>query len=245
MKIISWNVNGLRAIMKKNFSKFLKEHNPDILCLQEIKTNQPQSFLNLDYKIYWNFAEKKGYSGTAVFTKKEPLSVEHALSDKEGRVLTLEFENFFLVNVYVPNSGRELKRLDYREKWDKKFRNYLEKLKEDKPVICCGDFNVAHQEIDLANPKSNYNKTAGYTQTEIDDFTKLLDKGFIDIFREKNPEKVKYTYWSYMHNAREKNIGWRIDYFIISPKIKSKVKDTEILTEVMGSDHCPIYLILK
>lgn len=249
MKLISWNVNGIRAIIKKNFMKFLNKENPDILCLQETKIDYAYPLLNLDYKTYWNYAEKKGYSGTCVFTKVKPLSVSYGIGkeehDKEGRVLTLEFKDFFLVNVYVPNSKRELLRLDYREKWDNDFKEYLKELDKDKPVICCGDLNVVHKDIDIARPKSNYNKSPGYTQIEIDGFENILKSDFLDTFRLFNQEPNNYTWWSYMHNARDKNIGWRIDYFIVSERFKDKVKDASILTGVMGSDHCPISIVLS
>ncbi len=244
MKLISWNVNGIRAILKKDFMKFLNQEDPDILCLQETKIHYPHPFLNLNYKIYWSFAEKKGYSGTAIFTKKEPLSVSYLPDDKEGRVVALEFKEFFIVNVYVPNSQRGLTRLDYRQEWNSKFLKFLKELEKQKPVICCGDFNVSHKEIDLARPKNN-RKNAGFTDEERTDFTKLLDTGFIDTFRLFNQEPDNYTWWSYMHNAREKNIGWRLDYFIASEKLKPKLKSAGILNKVIGSDHCPVSLILK
>lgn len=241
MKIISWNVNGIRAAIKKGFLDYLKEESPDIICLQETKINEQVPIEG--YKTYWNYAEKKGYSGTAVFTKQEPLNVTKDIGvvehDKEGRVITLEFKDFYLINVYVPNSGRGLPKLDYRQKWDKDFLTYLKKLEKKKPIVICGDMNVAHKEIDLANPKSNYNKTAGYTQKEIDGMDEL-QKYFIDTFREKNKEPGNYTWWSYMFNARAKNVGWRIDYFLISKSIKSKLEDAFIRKNVMGSDHCPI-----
>ncbi len=251
-KLVSWNVNGIRAVMKKSFFELVKKENPDILCIQETKAHPDQ----VDQKLsqhqyhYWNSAEKAGYAGTAVFSKIGPLSVTYNFGEKEnhkdeGRIITLEFEDYYLVNVYTPNSGRGLTRLKYREEWDKLFLNYVKHLEKKKPVVICGDLNVAHTEIDLANPKENYNKTAGYTQVEIDEFQRLVDAGYIDSFREFNKEKGQYTFWSYMFNARKKNIGWRIDYFLVSEKLKHKLKDAFILSTIMGSDHCPIGLELK
>ncbi len=251
MKIISWNVNGIRAILKKDFAKDIKKLNPDILCIQETKAHPDQvDELLHDYKHHhWDSAEKKGYSGTAVFSKEEPLSVSKGIGvskhDKEGRVITLEFAKFYLVTAYVPNSGRGLPRLAYRKTWDKDFRAYLKKLDKKKPVVLCGDLNVAHTEIDLANPKSNYNKTAGYTQDEIDGMTALLDAGFVDSFREFEKGPGHYTYWGVWNNLRKRNIGWRIDYFLISKRFMGNVKKSEILPKVMGSDHCPVQLVLK
>lgn len=253
MKLVSFNVNGVRAIMKKNFEEDIQMLNPDILCLQETKAqdDQVQEALKSfsDYKIYSNSAEKKGYSGTAILTKKEPLSVlkdigvdEH---DNEGRVIGVEFDDFYLVNVYVPNSGSELKRLDYRTTWDEAFLNYLKDLESKKPVIVCGDFNVAHKEIDLARPKQNYDKHAGFTQKEIDGMDAYTSKGFIDTFRLKNPDEVKYSWWSYRGGARQRNVGWRIDYFLISENLKDKVKTSDILNDIHGSDHCPVVLEMK
>ena len=244
-KIISWNVNGIRSVMKKGFLTFVKKQNPDILCIQEIKAQEehfPEIKKELPkYNLYLTSAEKKGYAGTAVFTKIEPKKVTYGLgNNKEGRVITLEFPEFFLVNVYVPNSGRGLPRLGYRKKWDKAFLNYLKKL--NKPLTVTGDFNVAHEAIDLARPKQNYNKTAGYTQTEIDGFDNLMKAGFIDTFRDLHKDKIEYTFWSHRFNARAKNIGWRIDYFLVSNKIKNKVKKSYTLSNVKGSDHCPIGL---
>jgi len=246
MKIISWNVNGIRAAMKKGFVDFVKKEKPDILCVQETKAHPDQvDSLLEDYEYhYWNSAEKKGYSGTAIFSKIKPLTVHYG-KDKEshkgeGRIITLEFKKFFLVTVYTPNSGSELKRLDYRAEWDKKFLKYLQKLEKDKPVILCGDLNVAHTEIDLSNPKPNYNKTAGYTQTEIDGLQKYIGGGFVDSFREFNKEPGHYSYWSYRFNCRKKDIGWRIDYFLVSAGLKKKLKKAFILKEVTGSDHCPV-----
>ncbi|MDP3916855.1 MAG: exodeoxyribonuclease III [Nanoarchaeota archaeon] len=247
MKIISWNVNGIRAVLKKDFLNFIKMEDPDILCIQETKAHPDQvdKILSQYEHHYWNSAEKSGYSGTAVFSRIKPLSVKYGMNiekhDKEGRIITLEFEKYFLINVYAPNSRRGLVRLDYRKEWDREFLNFIRSLEKKKPIIVCGDFNVAHKEIDLANPKSNYNKTAGFTQIEIDGFNNLTES-FIDTFREFNKEPKNYTYWSYMFSARAKNIGWRIDYFLTSPKIK--VKDSFILPKIMGSDHCPIGVLL-
>jgi len=242
MKIISWNVNGIRACIKKGCLDFFKEVNADILCIQETKAHPDQvdKILKKYDHHFWSSAEKKGYSGTAIFSKIKPLSVDYGTKEqqKEGRVITLEFDKFYLVNVYAPNSGRGLPRLVYRQEWDQNFLAYLKKL--DKTIIICGDLNVAHTEIDLANPKSNYNKTAGYTQMEIDGLDRLLNSGFIDTFREFDKEPGNYTYWSYMFNARKKNIGWRIDYFLISKKLRSMLKKSFILPKIMGSDHCPI-----
>ena len=250
IKIISWNVNGIRAVMRKGFIDFINKEQPDILCLQEIKSDEKSFDVLKDkikYDIYVNPGERKGYSGTSVFSKIKPMNVTYGIGnkkyDKEGRVITLEFPKFFLVNVYVPNSGRGLVRLDYRKEWDKLFLSYLKKLKNKKPLIVCGDFNVAHEEIDLARPKQNYNKTAGYTQAEIDGFDNILKIGLIDSFRRLHKERA-YTYWSYRFNARKKNIGWRIDYFLITKEILNNIKDSYMLN-VLGSDHCPIELDLK
>ncbi len=251
MKIISFNVNGIRAITKKDFAKDVKTMNPDVLCLQETKAHPDQvDELLHDYEHhYWNSAEKKGYSGTAVFSKIKPISVRYDMGieehDQEGRIIAVEFEEFILVNVYTPNSGRGLTRLDYRSTWDNAFRNYVKKLEEEKPVIICGDLNVAHTDIDLKNAKANYNKTAGYTQVEIDGLQGHLDAGFVDSFREFNKEPDNYTYWSYMFNARAKGIGWRIDYFLVSKSFMKNVKDSFILNKVMGSDHCPVGIELE
>ena len=250
MRIISWNVNGIRAIAQKNFIQDVAQLKPDILCLQEIKADEATVREQLkslsEYSIYVNPAEKKGYSGTAILTRQPALSVTTALDDDpfvpEGRVQCAEFDQFFLVNVYVPNSGQGLKRLDYREQWDTTFLKYLKELQTQKPVVLCGDMNVAHRPIDLKNDKSNYNKTAGYTQIEIDAMDRLLATGLADIYREQNPEKVAYTYWSYRFKARERNTGWRIDYFLISSELRPQVKDVTIFDQVMGSDHCPIGL---
>ncbi len=246
MKIISWNVNGIRANIKKGFLDFVKNENPDILCLQETKAHPDQvdeMLSNYPYH-HWNSAEKKGYSGTAIFSKIKPLSVEYG-RDKdnhqgEGRIITLEFKTFYLVTVYTPNSGDGLRRLEYRQGWDKRFCAYLKELDQKKPVILCGDLNVAHTEIDLAHPKANYNKTAGYTQAEIDGLERYLDSGFIDSFRVFNHQPKQYSYWSYRFNCRAKNVGWRIDYFLISEELRKKLKDSFILRNVLGSDHCPV-----
>jgi exodeoxyribonuclease III len=251
MKIISWNVNGIRAALKKGFLDFVKTEKPDILCLQETKAHPDQvdeMLKNYEHH-YWNSAEKKGYSGTVVFSKIKPLSVMYGTDTEnhkgEGRIIALEYDDFYLVNVYTPNSGRGLLRLDYRQEWDKNFLKYLKKLEKKKPVILCGDLNVAHTDIDLKNAKSNYNKTAGYTQVEIDGFENYLKAGFIDTFREFNKEPGNYTYWSYMFNARAKNVGWRIDYFVMSPSLRERLKNSFILPKVMGSDHCPVGVELE
>lgn len=250
MKLISWNVNGLRACVGKNFLEDFQKLDADIFCLQETKLQEGQIDLELPgYRQYWNYAEKKGYSGTAVFTKLEPLSVSFGMGieehDHEGRVITLEFENFYLVTVYTPNSQDGLARLDYRMKWEDDFRGYLKRLEETKPVIVTGDMNVAHQEIDLKNPKTN-RKNAGFTDEERQKFTELLDAGFIDTFRYFYPDQEGiYSWWSYRFKAREKNAGWRIDYFCVSESLKDRLEDAKILTEVYGSDHCPIELDLR
>ena len=254
MKLISWNVNGLRAVISKGFKEFFNEIDADIFCVQETKMQEDQIDIEIasifkNYNSYWNSAVKKGYSGTAVFTKEKPINVNYGLGieehDKEGRVITLEFKDFYLVNSYTPNSKRELERLDYRMVWEDEIRNYLIKLDKTKPVIYCGDFNVAHEEIDLKNPKTNHHN-AGFTDEERAKMTKLLNSGFIDTFRYLYPEKQdSYTWWSYMFHAREKNVGWRIDYFITSESIKNKIKEAQIYAEVLGSDHCPIGLTIK
>ena len=251
MKIISWNVNGIRAVLKKNFMEFMNEHNPDIICLQETKASEEQVDLKLEnypYK-YWNSAVKKGYSGTAIFSKYAPVSVENDLKiekhDMEGRVITFELNNYYLITVYTPNSKRDLSRLNYRNKeWDVDFLNYLKKLEEKKPVVFCGDLNVAHNEIDLKNPKTN-KKNAGFTLEEREGFNNLVDSGFVDTFRMFNSEEGHYTWWSYMFNARARNIGWRIDYFCASNIIKNKITKSIILPEVLGSDHAPILIEIK
>lgn len=247
MKLISWNVNGLRAAITKGFYNFFDEIDADVFCLQETKLQPDQiKFEKEGYKQYWNSAQKKGYSGTAVFSKIEPIAVTYGIGkeefDQEGRVITLEFEKFYLVNCYTPNSKRELERLEYRKVWEDEFRDYLVKLDKIKPVIMCGDLNVAHKEIDLKNPSSNHHN-AGFTDDEREKFTKLLEAGFTDSFRYKYPEKTgEYSWWSYMFHAREKNAGWRIDYFVVSNKIKDQIIDAKIHQEVFGSDHCPVEL---
>lgn len=253
MKIISWNVNGIRAIVQKDFFEDVEKMNPDILCLQETKAQAEEvetALKELDgYHQYYNAAERRGYSGVAILSKTKPISITNDMGvaehDKEGRVICAEFESFYLVNVYVPNSGQKLVRLGYRETWDRDFRNYLSNLKKTKPVILCGDLNVAHQPIDLKNDKANYNKTAGYTQVEIDGMTSLLELGFVDSFRHFHPEKEAYTYWSYRFKARERNVGWRIDYFLVSERLMEQVEKSAILSEFYGSDHCPVELKLK
>ena len=250
MKFISWNVNGLRACMGKGFMDFFNEIDADIFCLQETKLSEGQIELDTPgYHQYWNYAEKKGYSGTAVFTKKEPISVTYGIGieehDHEGRVITAEFDDFYFVDVYVPNSQRELTRLDYRMVWEDAFLSYVKKLDEKKPVIYCGDLNVAHKEIDLKNPKSNH-MNAGFTDQERECFTRVTESGFIDSFRYFYPdEKDKYSWWSYMFKAREKNAGWRIDYFVVSEKIKDRMVDAKIHADILGSDHCPVELDIK
>jgi exodeoxyribonuclease III len=250
MKLISWNVNGIRAILKKNFLSYVEQEAPDILCLQETKAHPEQVDAILhEYKHqFWNSAVKKGYSGTLVFTKKKPIEVNLGIGvkehDTEGRVITLEFPKWFLVNVYTPNSGSELKRLEYRQGWDKAFRKYLKHLEKSKPVITCGDLNVAHEDIDLARPKDNH-FSAGFTDEERDGIRALLKAGFVDSFREKNPDKKDcYSWWSYRTMARERNIGWRIDYFLYSEALKKSVKDAFIRDDVWGSDHCPVGIII-
>lgn len=251
MKIISWNVNGIRAVLNKNFHGSIQKESPTLLCLQETKAHPDQvDKLLTEFPFhYWNSAQKPGYSGTAIFSKIKPLSVKNDMGlkehDQEGRIIALEFDSYYLVTVYVPNSGEELKRLKYRGQWDKDFLHYLKQLENEKPVIVCGDFNVAHTSIDLANPKSNYNKTAGYTQQEIDGFTNFIKAGFIDTFREFHKEAGQYSYWSYRFNARAKNIGWRIDYFLVSSSLKPKLRDAFILPKVLGSDHCPVGITIK
>jgi exodeoxyribonuclease-3 len=248
---VNWNVNGIRSIVKKDFIKDIREMNPDVLCLQETKgaAEEVKSALEIfpEYKTYVNSSKaRKGYSGTAILSKEEPLSVSYDLGfeehDQEGRVITAEYLTYFLTTVYTPNSGEELQRLDYRSRWDKEFMYYLLWLRRRKPVILCGDLNVAHQPIDIARPKENYNKSAGFTQTEIDGFTRLLESGFVDTFRRFYPETVKYTYWNYVTNARAKNAGWRIDYFLVSENLAEKVKDAMVYDQYLGSDHCPVGL---
>ena len=249
MRFISWNVNGLRACMGKGFQEFFDRMDADFFCLQETKLQEGQIEMNLsDRQQYWNYAEKKGYSGTAIFAKQEPLSVRYGVGveqlDTEGRMVTLEYPEFFLVTCYTPNAQRELARLDHRLVWDGAFRNYLVALDQQKPVIVCGDLNVAHQEIDLKNPKSNRG-SAGFSDEERASFTKLLDAGFTDTFRYLNPDAIgAYTWWSYMFKAREKNAGWRIDYFLVSNRLADKIKAAPIYSEILGSDHCPVGLEL-
>jgi len=252
MRVISWNVNGIRATMKKGFAASLEAMQTDILCLQETKAQDDQVAEALTeiqgYHLYSNSAVKKGYSGTAILTKKEPLSVRYDMGieahDQEGRVIALEFESFFLVTVYTPNSGSELKRLGYRQTWDTDFLKHLKILEKEKPVIACGDLNVAHRPIDLARPKANYNKSAGYMQEEIDGLDNLVAADFIDTFRHIHPEKVKYSWWSFRAGARARNVGWRIDYHLVSASLSGRIKDADILNDVMGSDHCPVTLDL-
>ena len=248
MKLISWNVNGLRACMNKGFEDFLRASEADMFCLQETKMQREQAdFVFAGYEEYWNSAEKKGYSGTAIFSKQAPLNVTYGLGieehDKEGRVITAEYENFYLVTVYTPNSQRELARLDYRMQWEDVFRAYLLELDKKKPVIVCGDLNVAAEEIDLKNPKTN-RKNAGFTDEERAKFRELKAAGFVDTFRHLHPEEVKYSWWSYMFKAREKNAGWRIDYFVVSERIADKVQAAEIHNEIFGSDHCPVSIVI-
>ncbi len=247
MKLISWNVNGIRACLTKGFEGIFKKLDADIFCIQETKCQPEQIELEFEgYTSYWNSAEKKGYSGTAIFTKQKPINVTYGIGieehDKEGRVITLEFEKFYMVDIYTPNSKRELERLDYRQIWEDVIRKYLLKLNETKPVIMCGDLNVAHKEIDLKNPKTNRHN-AGFTDEERQKMTELLDAGFTDSFRYLYPDKENaYSWWSYMGHAREKNVGWRIDYFIVSKSIENQIKEAKIYPEIMGSDHCPVGL---
>lgn len=254
LKLVSWNINGIRAILKKGFVENIKTMDPNIFCLQETKAQvedvRTAAQLLPGYKAYINSSKaRKGYSGTAIFSKTEPLSVTYDLGledhDQEGRVITAEYDDFFLVNVYTPNSGQGLNRLDYRQNWDADFLNHLKALEDKKPVILCGDLNVAHQEIDIARAKQNYNKSAGYTQQEIDGFGNYLNHGFIDTFRHFYPEEIKYTYWNYMFNARAKNVGWRIDYFLVSNELIDQVQSAAIHNEYEGSDHCPVELVIS
>lgn len=253
MRLVSWNVNGVRAVMKKDFLASLEDMQTDVLCLQETKAQDDQvleALADLEgYYIFTNSAVKKGYSGTAILSKEEPLSVtvdigleEH---DTEGRVITAEYKDFYLITVYTPNSGSELKRLPYRQTWDSAFLAFIKNLEKTKPVIVCGDLNVAHKEIDLARPKPNYNKSAGYMQDEIDGMDQYHQAGFIDTFRCLNPEQVKYSWWSYRAGARARNIGWRIDYFLVSASLETKLQQADIFTEIMGSDHCPVMLEIE
>ncbi len=250
MKLISWNVNGIRACVTKGFLDYFNEMDADIFCIQESKLQAGQIDLHLEgYHQYWNYAEKKGYSGTAIFTKEEPLNVSYGIGieehDKEGRVITLEFDKFYMVTVYTPNSKTELARLDYRMVWEDAFREYLLELDKKKPVIICGDLNVAHKEIDLKNPKTNL-RNAGFTEEERSKFTELLNAGFTDTFRYFYPDVTGvYSWWSYRFKAREKNAGWRIDYFLVSNSLKDKLEDAKIHTEVLGSDHCPVEVTIN
>ena len=249
MKFISWNVNGLRACVKKDFEASFHHLDADFFCLQETKMQAGQLDLQFEgYQSYWNYADKKGYSGTAIYTKHEPLNVTYGLGidehDHEGRVITLEMEDFFLITVYVPNSQDELRRLDYRMQWEDDFRAYVKQLDVIKPVIICGDLNVAHEEIDLKNPKTN-RRNAGFTDEEREKMTILLNNGFVDTFRHLYPEQVTYSWWSYRFRARAKNAGWRIDYFLISQRLEERLVDAKIHTEILGSDHCPVELELQ
>ncbi|MGP1608233.1 MAG: exodeoxyribonuclease III [Clostridium sp.] len=244
MKIISWNVNGIRAAYKKGFEEFFKQEDADIFCIQETKMQEGQLDLSQEgYTVYLNSAVKKGYSGTAIWTKIQPISVRYGMDiekhDQEGRIITLEFENFYMVNVYTPNSKRELERLEYRCEWETDFRNYLEELKTHKPVILCGDLNVAHKDLDVKNAKANYGN-AGFTDEERREFENLLKLGYVDTFRKIYPDLEKFSWWSYFGRAREKNVGWRIDYFIISENISENLKEAMIYDQVLGSDHCPV-----
>lgn len=252
MKIISFNVNGVRAIMKKGLAESIQRMQPDVLCLQETKANDLQvaeAVASIEgYHLFSNSAERPGYSGTAILSKQKPISVSRGIGidehDTEGRVITCEFKEFFLVNAYIPNSGQELVRLDYREKWDTDFLDWMKKLEKQKPIVYCGDLNVAHRPIDLANPKSNYNKSAGYTQREIDGLERFFSQGFVDTFRKKYPETIKYSWWSARFNSRAKNVGWRIDYVLVSEVLWPRVQDAFILNEIEGSDHCPVGILL-
>ena len=253
MKIISFNVNGIRAIVTKNFIQDMQAISPDVICLQETKADAEQVAIAVadlsGYHVFANQAEKKGYSGTAILSKKAPISVEYGMGtdehDHEGRIVKAEFDDFFLVCVYVPNSGSELARLPYRQQWDADFLAYLKKCEETKPVVICGDLNVAHQAIDLARPKENYNKAAGYMQEEIDGLSRFVDAGLVDTFRYFNPDQAKYSWWSYRAGAREKNVGWRIDYFLASEAFLNRISATEIYNDILGSDHCPVGITIK
>ena len=253
MRIISWNVNGIRAVAKKDFFESVNKMAPDILCLQETKAQDHEVEETLSgmehYHRDYNSADKKGYSGTAVLSRTEPLAVSKDMQvsehDSEGRIQCAEYNDFYLVNVYVPNSGQQLDRLDYRKQWDTDFLKYLKNLEKTKPVIACGDFNVAHRAIDLKNDKSNYNKTAGYTQIEIDGMDNFIEAGFVDSFRHFHPDTIAYTYWSYRFKSRERNTGWRIDYFLVSKSLVDRIKSVDILSDYFGSDHCPISLEIE
>jgi exodeoxyribonuclease-3 len=252
MRVVSWNVNGIRAAMKKGFTESLESMNVDMLCLQETKAQDDQVLEALadinGYAIHTNSAEKKGYSGTAILSKQEPLSIRNDIGveahDQEGRVIAMELDSCFLVTVYTPNSGNELRRLDYRQQWDADFLAYVKTLEQEKPVVLCGDLNVAHRDIDLARPKPNYNKSPGYTQAEIDGLDNLISSGFVDTFRHKNPDQIKYSWWSYRAGARQNNVGWRIDYFLVSQALTPHIENADILNQIMGSDHCPVLLDL-
>ncbi|WP_258102549.1 exodeoxyribonuclease III [Marinoscillum sp. MHG1-6] len=254
LHLVSWNVNGIRAILKKDFIENVQAMNADIICLQETKA-QPEDVKTAlatvpDYQFYTNSSKaRKGYSGTAILTRKAPIDVTYDMGveehDQEGRVITAEFDEFYLVTVYTPNSGDGLKRLDYRQDWDETFKDHITALDEKKPVIVCGDLNVAHEEIDIARPKANYNKSAGYTQQEIDGLDNLLAEGFFDSFRELHPEEIKYSWWNYRFQARERNVGWRIDYFLLSERLKDQLGSAEIYNEYHGSDHCPVAVKMK
>ena len=253
MNIVSWNVNGIRAAVKKDFIESAKKMEPDILCLQETKAADDEiqkALLPLNnYLIYCNSAKKKGYSGTALLSKNKPIKIFDFINevdeDKEGRLICAEYANFYLINVYVPNAGQTLERLDYKQHWNSRFLAYLKDLEKAKPIIACGDFNVAHRPVDLKNDKANYNKTAGYTQIEINGMDAIIQAGFVDSFRYFHPDKVEYTYWNYRFNARERNVGWRIDYFLISNALINKVKSVNINSDFYGSDHCPISLEIE
>jgi exodeoxyribonuclease III len=254
LHLVSWNVNGIRAILKKEFLNSVQAMAPDVLCLQETKAGQEEALEALGamagYHVYVNSSKaRKGYSGTAIISKVEPMNVTYDIGmeehDQEGRVVTAEYLNYFLVTVYTPNSGEGLARLDYRETWNEEFSNYLAWLRKRKPVIVCGDFNVAHKEIDLARPKENYNRSAGYTQREIDGFTRLLETGWTDTFRHLYPTEIKYSYWNYVTSGRERNVGWRIDHFLVDGRLLPSVKDAHIYNEYAGSDHCPVGLTVR
>ncbi len=253
MKLISWNVNGVRAVAKKGFADQVKSWNADFICLQETKAQDDEvkhALIDLkDYQLYTSSAARKGYSGTGILTRHKPLKVTYGIGvgehDQEGRVITAEYDSYYVLTTYVPNSGSDLSRLSYRQMWDKDFNAYLTKLQKKKPVIACGDFNVAHQPIDLARPKENYNKTSGYTQQEIDGMSTLIQSGFTDTFRQLRPKEVGYSWWSARFGARQKNIGWRIDYFLVSGTLMPTVEDSYIMPNEMGSDHCPVALLIK
>lgn len=249
MKLVSWNVNGLRAIVKKNFEEIFAQLDADVFCLQETKLSEGQIDLEFkDYDSFWNYAEKKGYSGTAVYSRAKAIQHKKGIGvdrhEHEGRVVTVEYTEFFLVNVYVPNSQNELARLDYRMDWEDTFLDYVKELDKIKPVIICGDMNVAHQEIDLKNPKTN-RRNPGFTDEERSAFSRLLEAGFIDTYRHLHPETQKFSWWSYRYNARTKGIGWRIDYFLVSERFADRLREAEILDDIPGSDHCPVYIVLK